>query len=244
MTIDFWYRDDDIDADDDIYLQLYNGSAYANRLELDSSSEDTWQHATVTINNSGGDAAYFISNFRIKFEGTSIDSGENLWIDDVVVTGIEGFSGAGGYELASQTLNYQDTATQPAITLAGEDHIVFDGAYQNGWAGTGTTSFGGETVINAATTGGWGWIQSSASAAKDLSALAYYEYQVYFVNTGGNEVQWHVVAPQGYEWDGAYEFRTDCSIDGTPRTLPYNVSFDTWHTIAVRHERQNMVGSR
>ena len=86
MTIDFWYRDDDIDDADDIYLQLYNGSAYANRLELGNSSEDTWQHAVVTVNNSGGDAAYFISNFRIKFEGTSIDSGENLWIDDVLVT--------------------------------------------------------------------------------------------------------------------------------------------------------------
>jgi hypothetical protein len=86
MTIDFWYRDDDIDDADDTYLQLYNGSAYANRLELGNSTEDTWQHATVTVNNSGGDAAYFISNFRIKFEGTSIDSGENLWIDDVLIT--------------------------------------------------------------------------------------------------------------------------------------------------------------
>jgi hypothetical protein len=86
MTIDFYFRDDDIDDADDIYLQVYNGSAYANRYELGNSGEDTWQHAVVTVNNSGGDAAYFISNFRIKFEGTSIDSGENLWIDDVVVT--------------------------------------------------------------------------------------------------------------------------------------------------------------
>jgi hypothetical protein len=87
ITIDFWYRDDDIDDGDDIYLQLYNGSTYANRLELGiTSPEDTWHHAVVTINNSGGDTAYFRSNFRIKFEGTSIDSGENLWIDDVLVT--------------------------------------------------------------------------------------------------------------------------------------------------------------
>jgi hypothetical protein len=92
MTIDFWYMDDDIDDDDNIYLQLYNGSAYADRLELGNSTEDTWQHATVTVNNSGGDAAYFISNFRVKFEGTSIDSGENLWIDDVLVT-VQGTGG-------------------------------------------------------------------------------------------------------------------------------------------------------
>jgi hypothetical protein len=86
MTIDFWYRDNDIDDDDDIYLQLFSGSAYANRLELGNSTEDTWQHAVVTINNSGGDAAYFVPNFRIRFEGTSIDANENLWIDDVLIT--------------------------------------------------------------------------------------------------------------------------------------------------------------
>ncbi len=86
ITIDFWFRDDDIDDSDDIYLQLYNGSTYVNRYELGNSTEDTWNHAVVTINNSGGDAAYFISNFRINFAGASIDSGENLWIDDLLIT--------------------------------------------------------------------------------------------------------------------------------------------------------------
>jgi hypothetical protein len=86
ITIDFYFRDDDIDDGDNIYLQLYNGGAYANRYELGNSTEDTWNHAVITVNNSGGDAAYFISNFRIKFEGNSIDTGENLWIDDVLVT--------------------------------------------------------------------------------------------------------------------------------------------------------------
>jgi Fibronectin type III domain. len=86
ITITFWYRDDDIDDDDDVYLQLYNGSTYNNRLELGRDAEDTWHQATVTLNNSGGDAQYFRSNFRIKFEATSLDTGENLWIDDVLVT--------------------------------------------------------------------------------------------------------------------------------------------------------------
>jgi hypothetical protein len=82
ITIDFWFRDDDIDDDDNIYLQLYNGSAYNNYYELGNSTEDTWNHYTVTIT----DSQYMRSNFRIKFEGSSIDSGENLWIDDVNVT--------------------------------------------------------------------------------------------------------------------------------------------------------------
>lgn len=86
IKIGFWYMDDDIDADDDIYLQLYNGSTYANKFELDTATEDKWYYYETTINNSGGDAQYFRSNFRIKFEGTSIDSGEYLWIDDVTVS--------------------------------------------------------------------------------------------------------------------------------------------------------------
>ena len=85
MTITFWYRDDDIDADDDIYLQLYNGTGYISKFELDTVTEDTWYQYTVTIYNSGSDSQYFRSNFRIKFEGTSIDSGENLWIDDISI---------------------------------------------------------------------------------------------------------------------------------------------------------------
>jgi|GEM_PF-1190882 hypothetical protein len=86
ITIEFWYRDDDIDDNDDVYLQLYDGNNYDNKFELGDSTEDTWNYYTTTINNSGAEAQYFISNFRIKFEGTKIDRNENLWVDDVKVT--------------------------------------------------------------------------------------------------------------------------------------------------------------
>ena len=87
ITIVFWYRDDDIDDNDNVYLQLYDGSNYNNRFELGNTSpEDTWHKYETTIYNSGGDAQYFHSTFRIKFEGTSIDRRENLWIDDVLIT--------------------------------------------------------------------------------------------------------------------------------------------------------------
>lgn len=85
MTITFWYRDDDIDNDDDVYLQLCDGTTYDNKYELGNSTEDTWHKYEVTVHNSGSDAQYFTTNFRIKFEATSIDTGENLWIDDVSV---------------------------------------------------------------------------------------------------------------------------------------------------------------
>jgi fibronectin type 3 domain-containing protein len=85
ITIDFWFMDDDIDNTDNIYLQLYNGSSYVNFYELGNSTEDTWNHYTVTLTSSQY-SQYFRSNFRIKFEGSSIDTGENLWIDDVLIT--------------------------------------------------------------------------------------------------------------------------------------------------------------
>jgi hypothetical protein len=86
ITINFWYYDAGIDDDDNAYLQLYDGSAYDNKFEVGNTSpESTWYQYTTTIYNSGGDAQYFISNFRIKFEGTSLDSGEYLRIDDVVI---------------------------------------------------------------------------------------------------------------------------------------------------------------
>jgi len=86
MTIELWYRDDDIDNNDNVYLQLYDGTDYNNKFELGvTDPEDTWHYYTTTIYNTGDDAQYFISNFRIKFAGSSIDTGENLWIDDVKV---------------------------------------------------------------------------------------------------------------------------------------------------------------
>ncbi|OQW96522.1 MAG: hypothetical protein BWK77_04375 [Verrucomicrobia bacterium A1] len=87
IRIEFWYRDQGIDDSDNVYLQLYNGTSYVNRTELGiTSPESTWHKADITLQNSGTDAQYFRSGFRIKIEGSAIDSGENLWIDDVKIT--------------------------------------------------------------------------------------------------------------------------------------------------------------
>jgi hypothetical protein len=130
FTIDFWYRDDDIDDNDNIYLQFYDGSSYDNRFELDLPwyYEDSWQNYNETIYNSGGDSQYFRTNFRIKFEGSSIDNGENLWIDDVAISIAGGggtVSGGAGYVRQSSsgssgtssfTLNSSNQAQ--ALTIA------------------------------------------------------------------------------------------------------------------------------
>jgi hypothetical protein len=87
IRIEFWYRDHGVDDADDVYLQLYDGSAYDNRSELGiTSSEDIWHKYDLTIRNCGSNGQYFHSQFRIKIEGSSIDSGEYLWIDDVKIS--------------------------------------------------------------------------------------------------------------------------------------------------------------
>jgi hypothetical protein len=92
FSIEFWYLVDDIDNGDNVYLQLYDGSSYDDYFEVGNEPEDVWGRYQVTIT----DAQYRRANFRMKFEGTSIDVGENLWVDGVVISAA-GVSGGAGY---------------------------------------------------------------------------------------------------------------------------------------------------
>jgi hypothetical protein len=85
ITISFKYRIDDIDGYDNVNVQYYDGSNYDNIDEIGDDPEDIWLTYSDTIYNSGIETQYFINNFRLKIEGSSIDSGERLWIDDVLI---------------------------------------------------------------------------------------------------------------------------------------------------------------
>jgi type II secretory pathway pseudopilin PulG len=99
FTIEFWYRVEGTESSDNIYLQLYNGGGYVNYYELGTATEGTWLPYEAVIT----DAQYCRSNFRIKFEASDINSGnEGLWIDDVMV-GSGGVSGGAGYAMQSSS---------------------------------------------------------------------------------------------------------------------------------------------
>ena len=48
--------------------------------------EDTWHYYEQTFTNSGDEAKFFHSQFKIRFNGSGIDTDEDLWIDDVILT--------------------------------------------------------------------------------------------------------------------------------------------------------------
>jgi hypothetical protein len=97
IRISFWYRDNNIDDEDDVRLQLYDDEGSYDditliypKLELtfelgNTTPENKWHFCRINLYNEDDQAQYFHSNFRIKFEASGIGSGEDLWIDDVVV---------------------------------------------------------------------------------------------------------------------------------------------------------------
>jgi hypothetical protein len=81
IYVDFWFRKHNTESND-FTLYYYDGSDYNYIDELDNNGGDyTWLHYTDTIT----DSQYFVSNFRIRFDAT-LDSSENVWVDDVVIT--------------------------------------------------------------------------------------------------------------------------------------------------------------
>ena len=83
ITLDFWFRKDDTEAND-FTLFYYNGTDYSLIDELDDNGgDDVWLHFTAEIT----DSQYFVSNFRVRFDAT-LGGGENVWVDDVLITKI------------------------------------------------------------------------------------------------------------------------------------------------------------
>jgi hypothetical protein len=82
IYVDFWYRDDDTDANE-VRLEFNNSSGSWNSIaDLSSTTpEDRWHNYVIKITNS----QYFHSGFAVRFRGSTFGSGENFWIDDVSI---------------------------------------------------------------------------------------------------------------------------------------------------------------
>ncbi len=81
ITIDLWVKTISTETDD-ILIEYYNGTSYVTIADLDAlGTNRKWFNYTDTIT----DPAYFVSDFKIRFDGTP-GSNEEVWIDDVLIT--------------------------------------------------------------------------------------------------------------------------------------------------------------
>ncbi|MFC1946898.1 fibronectin type III domain-containing protein, partial [Chloroflexota bacterium] len=81
INVSFWFRIKQLNKGP-IYVQLYNGTSYNNWYDLVSYPgvvKNTWIQFSHTIT----DAEYFRSDFRIRFDGSSLTT--DAFIDDVIV---------------------------------------------------------------------------------------------------------------------------------------------------------------
>ena len=86
ITVDFWYRLHSTNSNNNLKLFFFDGSSYISIASFGSGTKDTWQHYTKTLSYSNPlERKYFKNNFKIRFDTTSINSGGQVWIDNVKI---------------------------------------------------------------------------------------------------------------------------------------------------------------
>ncbi|UCF00190.1 MAG: polysaccharide deacetylase family protein [Planctomycetota bacterium] len=86
ICVDFWFQKDDTEADD-LLLYYYNGTDYEFIADLDTlGGDDVWLNYTDIIT----DSQYFNPNFSIQFDAIALTTGENVWVDDVIIAAVGG----------------------------------------------------------------------------------------------------------------------------------------------------------
>jgi len=81
ITVSFWFNIKLLNKGP-LYIQTYNGTAYNNWYNLVTYPgvvKNTWCYFSQTIT----DSQYFISNFRIRFDGSGLTT--DCYIDDVLI---------------------------------------------------------------------------------------------------------------------------------------------------------------
>lgn len=81
IDVSFYYMKDDTESAD-LTVSFYNGASYVGTVNLGTTgADDVWLPYSKTLT----DAQFFVPNFRIQFSAT-LNSTENVWVDDVLIT--------------------------------------------------------------------------------------------------------------------------------------------------------------
>ena len=85
VTVSFWFYPKSLEASD-VIIQRYNGTTYINWYDLTAYStyqDSQWRQFNETFT----DSQYFKSNFRLRFNSSSLtDNNDEVNIDDVLIT--------------------------------------------------------------------------------------------------------------------------------------------------------------
>ena len=210
FTVSFWYRDQGIDDNDEVYLQFWDGDSYDNWFELGNTSpEGEWHHYAIHWRPI---FEYGIPDFHIRFAAAGLDTGEFLWIDDVQIsaTGIKkgnvgytkDYSGYNNDGLVHGATWTPDGIVGGAYSFDGDDHIrVIE--HDNSLGGDGSWSeMSIEFWVKATTNTGterliWKHDRYDWSTGGTPSGLS---YRVDFRATStDNELSWYVYTPDESE---------------------------------------------
>jgi len=161
IYVDFWFRKDDTESND-FTLYYYDGSNYDYIEELDDNGGDyTWLHYTAKIT----DSQYFVSNFRIRFDAT-LGGGENVWVDDVVIT--KEVKSSDNYEL-----DLEVQWTHADFDEANEELCIY------------VDSFSGENLLVEVWTGSWTSLTTLTTGWNNVTVSSYLTSQEFTIRFVG-----------------------------------------------------------
>jgi hypothetical protein len=80
IYIEFWYYPRRLDGGEALF-QVFNGSTWDTLLDMSTGNNGNWNFYSVSLTNS----QYFISNFKIKFNGTALADNDVIFVDDILV---------------------------------------------------------------------------------------------------------------------------------------------------------------
>lgn len=83
VTVRFYYRNHGLDSGDNVTLYFYNGTAYVGMANIGGHSADKYQWNYLEVTTT--DSQFFVNNFNIKIDATTIPAGKSIYIDDLGV---------------------------------------------------------------------------------------------------------------------------------------------------------------
>jgi hypothetical protein len=146
ITVDFWFMKMATDTAD-YTLYFYDGSSYVLIDELDDNGGDysTWLHYMGTTT----DSRYFTSGFRVRLDAT-LGSGEQAWLDDVLVTKETGGTPppTGDYTLTTNIVGQGQINANPSGPYDSGTTVTLTAVPASGWEFSG---WGGALLASGTT---------------------------------------------------------------------------------------------